>query len=483
MAALLICAVAIATRYSFYGNPVRGMDDQFYWLVGRDWWDGQWPILDIWDRKPIGLFLIYGAIAGIDRSFLAVQLVATGFAAATAWTIRATANLYTGAQGATLAGIAYLLAIVTIGGQSGQSPVFYNLFMALGGYWLLRTAPSTDVAQIRRAALGSMLASGLAMVIKQVSLAEGIFFGMAYLFLLRRAGQSWPQLLVFGGLMATTSLLPTLAGLALFAMQGRDALDAYIYAAYTSIFAKRVTGGNSQAESLLHLGFNLLPLIVLAALGIARRRREALTPLHRHLLLGWLMAAVIGFAMIPNFFLHYALPLAVPLALSAASVLDGLLGWLGLAAIVASLVPQQLNARRAAPHARQIFEQVLAGVEAARHGGCLYVANGPSALYALSPACRETKYLFPYHLGLANEGGAIGIDQTVEIRRILAQRPAVIVSQSNRMSQMEPSAGIALEQTLADRYRLVLALPDTGGEVLRTLQLWQRKDLPPPPRS
>lgn len=206
-------------------------------------------------------------------------------------------------------------------------------------------------------------------------------------------------------------------------------------------------------------------------------------PLYRGLLLGWLLAAVVGFAMIPNFFLHYALPLAVPLALSAASVLDGLIGWLGLAAIIASIVPQQMKAGRAAPHAQQMFEQALAGVEAARHGGCLYVANGPSALYALSPACRVTKYLFPYHLGLANEGGAIGTDQTAEVRRILAQRPAVIVSQSNRMSQMRRSARIVLEQALADRYRLVLALPDSGGEALQTVQLWQRKDLPPPPRS
>ncbi|HEU0310062.1 MAG TPA: hypothetical protein VFR36_02415, partial [Sphingomicrobium sp.] len=229
-AALLIVAVAVATRFVSYGNPVSEMDDQFYWLVGRDWWTGQWPIVDIWDRKPFGLFLIYGAIAGIDRSILAVQLAATAFAVATAWTIRATARLYAEAQGATLAGVAYLLTIATIGGQSGQSPVFYNLFMALGGYWLLRVAGSTDPAQIRRAALGTMLASGAAMAVKQVSMAEGIFFGVAYLFLLRRTGDGWPRIIAFGGLMVALALLPSLAGLALYAAKGPEALDAYVYA-------------------------------------------------------------------------------------------------------------------------------------------------------------------------------------------------------------------------------------------------------------
>jgi hypothetical protein len=483
LAALLIIAVALATRCLSFGNPVIEMDDQFYWLVGREWWQGQWPILDVWDRKPVGLFVIYGAIAGIDRSFLAVQLVATAFAAATAWTIRAAAKLFAGAQGATLAGIAYLLAIAAIGGQSGQSPVFYNLFTALGGYWLLRTAGSSDVARARRAALGTMLAIGAAMVVKQVSMAEGIFFGLAYLSLLRRSGQDWPKIVAFAVLMAAVALLPSVAGLVLYAAHGREAFDAYVYAAYASIFSKRLTAPGAQGDGLKVIAFYLLPLIVLAVMGIARRQREAVMPLRRYLLIGWLLAAVAGFAMIPNFFPHYALPLAVPLALCAASVLDGLIGWLALTAIVAMLVPQQELGRRHGQESRRMFEQVLAGVEASRHSGCLYVANGPTALYAMSSACRVTKYLFPYHLSLANEGTAIGTDQSAEIARILSHRPAVVVSQSNRMSQFRKDARQLLEHTLADQYRLVLTLPETGGEALQTIQVWQRNDLPPPAKD
>ena len=61
-AVFVILLVAVATRSATFGNPLVDMDDQFYWLVGRSWWDGHWPIVDIWDRKPVGLFLIYGAI-------------------------------------------------------------------------------------------------------------------------------------------------------------------------------------------------------------------------------------------------------------------------------------------------------------------------------------------------------------------------------------------------------------------------------------
>ena len=72
-------------------NPLVDMDDQFYWLVGRSWWAGAWPIVDIWDRKPVGLFLLYTAIAGIDRSILAVQIASLLFAAGTAILIRTAA--------------------------------------------------------------------------------------------------------------------------------------------------------------------------------------------------------------------------------------------------------------------------------------------------------------------------------------------------------------------------------------------------------
>ncbi|HEU0309991.1 MAG TPA: hypothetical protein VFR36_02050, partial [Sphingomicrobium sp.] len=214
-------------------------------------------------------------------------------------------------------------------------------------------------------------------------------------------------------------------------------------------------------------------------LGIARRKRESIMTVRRNMLVGWLLAAIAGFIMIPNFFPHYALPLVVPLALSAASVLDGLVGWLALVAILFNLVPQQRAAWAKGQISRQMFDRTLASVEAARRGGCIYVVNGPSALYALSPACRPTKYLFPYHLGLANEGSAIGTDQETEIARILASRPAVIVSQSIRLSEMQRPARQLLVRTLADHYLLVLALPDRGGEALQTIQVWQRRDLAP----
>ena len=54
--------MVIAARAQTFGNPVIGFDEQFYLLVGDRMIHGAIPFVDIFDRKPIGLFLIYGAI-------------------------------------------------------------------------------------------------------------------------------------------------------------------------------------------------------------------------------------------------------------------------------------------------------------------------------------------------------------------------------------------------------------------------------------
>ena len=57
-----LLAFAFLVRAQTFGNPVLGFDEQFYLLVGDRMLHGAIPYVDIFDRKPIGLFLIYDAI-------------------------------------------------------------------------------------------------------------------------------------------------------------------------------------------------------------------------------------------------------------------------------------------------------------------------------------------------------------------------------------------------------------------------------------
>ncbi|MBA3667642.1 MAG: hypothetical protein H0W65_07965 [Sphingomonas sp.] len=480
-AALLILAVAIATRVVTYGNPLTDMDDQFYWLVGRSMWNGDWPVLDIWDRKPVGLFLIFGAITGISNSIVAMQLAATVFAAATAWTVRWAALTFARPAGATMAGLAYLLVLPSFGGQSGQSPIFYNLFIAGAGALLLSVSGSSDRNRIRHCAFWAIALSGLALVVKQVSVAEGTFFGLAFLRLLHREGESWRRLASGAATMIGLALLPTLAAFALFATRGGDAVAAYGYAAYISNFAKTKLIFESRLAGVEYLLLFMLALIVFAGLGAITRRRGGTDPVRQRLIPGWIIASLAGYLLVPNFFPHYALPLIVPLAISAASAFDRPAGRLLFAALAAfALIQGDMTNLARNRSARLDFDAAADRVETARQGGCIYLVNGPAALYAVSPACRTTRYLFPYHLTLASEAGAIGIDQRGEVRRIFDSRPAVVVTQDSQRPNHSRDVEALVAERLARDYRIVASVSPNADPDIATLRIWQRSDLPPP---
>lgn len=478
IASLLILSLAVATRGVTYGNPLVDMDDQFYWMVGRSMWNGDWPILGIWDRKPVGLFLIFGAIAGVSSSILAMQLVATLFAAATACIVRTAALTFTGAKGATFAALAYLLALPAFGGQSGQSPVFYNLFMAGAGALLLRAATHESADAIRRDARWAILLCGVALIVKQVSIIEGTYFGLAFLWLLHRRREPVQRIVTAGAVMIGIALLPTVVTFLAYALAGPDAVAAYAYAVYGSIFAKSALVDGTRLAGLVYFLLMMLPLLVLAALGAAIRSRDGVLPARQLLIVGWIIAAFGGYLLIPNFFPHYALPIAVPLAISAASAFDRPSGLLLLAATAAFAPLGKITDLEGNGKARRDFSALARQVDVARHNGCLYIVNGPVALYAKVPACRLTPYLFPYHLTLTSERGAIGVNQRNEVSRILDLRPAVIVTQDSERPSHAPTLDTIIDARLATEYRQLSKVGKDAHPAISTVRIWQRKDLP-----
>jgi len=126
----LLLLFALVLRADTFGDPGLHGDEAFYWTVGVAMHDGAIPYIDVWDRKPFGLFALYYLIAGISAAPAAYQIAATLAAAGTAWAICAMTLRRTGPQGGLLAGAAYLLWLPVLQGFGGQSPVFYNLFIA-----------------------------------------------------------------------------------------------------------------------------------------------------------------------------------------------------------------------------------------------------------------------------------------------------------------------------------------------------------------
>ncbi|MFL6766482.1 MAG: hypothetical protein ACJ8EX_01020 [Sphingomicrobium sp.] len=481
-AAVILLLVALATRLVALDNPVANPDDQFYLMVGDAMRDGSWPYVDIWDRKPFGLFALFAIIAVIgNASIPAMNLIALMFAWATALVVRRIGLILTGNQGATLAGAAYLLMLPLFSGQTAQAPIFFNLPIALAALALFKAVDAEGPA-ITRLAMLAMLGCGLATSLKPVAVVEGGYFGLAFLWLMHRRARPTVTIARNAAVMVLIALTPTLIPMLAYAAAGPEAFHAFFHANFVSIFQKSSLGMGAQQAGLLYFLLFMGPLMAFAALGLGERLRGK-GDVRQWLLLGWLIAALGGYLVVPQFYDQYALPLIAPLSICSAILFDRhRIGLVMFAALVAfGLMAGQISAWQKNRADIQTYHRLSQAVDEARHGGCILVNEGPTWLYRSTGACRLTPYLFPGHLNLITEVNSVGVDTVAETRRVLAQRPAVITFQPSTAARHNPATERLLHDALRDEYQLVAMIGPDASPSLATLQVWQRRDLGAPP--
>ena len=167
-----LLAFALVSRITVFGDTNYFNDEYFYFQGGLRLWVGDLPYVDVWDRKGPGLFLTYALAGAVSSSVIAYQTLALLFAAATALCVSAIARRFTTPAGAALGGTLYLVLLVFFGGGGGQSPVFYNLWMALAALGVLRALSALDRGEASPALYVAMAAAGFALTFKQTAIAE-----------------------------------------------------------------------------------------------------------------------------------------------------------------------------------------------------------------------------------------------------------------------------------------------------------------------
>ncbi|MDB5678959.1 hypothetical protein [Sphingomonas bacterium] len=461
----LLLGFAVALRARDFGNPIIHVDEQYYLLVGDHMLHGALPYIDIWDRKPVGLFLIFAAIRLLPGDgILAYQLTATLFAAATAWLV-ASGGRRLGATpfGALMAGLAYILWLSFLSGRGGQSPVFYNLFIAGAGALTLRL-PALAKAGRRRAIVTNgavaCLLAGLAIQTKYTPAVEGAFFGLAHLWYLRRTGETWVATAGAALIWAALGIAPTALVAAYYRSLGPAAFQSFWFANFASVSLRQGYPAAKIAARLAGTTTQLSPFIVCMIVAWRTRPRSA----EAALTFGWLAAALVAFAMIGAFFDHYALPLMVPLTMIAATVLGRSCVVLictvaaGAALLVFHLATERDDRASAFAVARAM---------AANDGSqCPYVFAGDAILYHLAHSCLPTAYAFPSTLAYEPERGATGIDEAAEVRRILAGHPPVVVTLDHPLAPWNQDSEEPVSRALSRDYRLILSAPQEGGHLL-----------------
>uniref|UniRef100_UPI0035CB73ED ArnT family glycosyltransferase n=1 Tax=uncultured Sphingomonas sp. TaxID=158754 RepID=UPI0035CB73ED len=457
---LVLLLLALALRAPDFGNPVIHTDEQYYLLVGSRMWHGALPYINLWDRKPIGLFLLYAATRLLPGDgIVAYQIVALVFAVLTAWAIgRAARQAGANPAGALIAGAAYLEWLPLLSGRAGQAPVFFNLFIALGAVLTLRLpglARRGDLRAIVWGGAGACLLAGLAIQTKYTPAVEGALFGLAHLFYLRRAGGTPRVLGAAAVLWLLLGLAPTLAALAFYWQLGRPAFEAFWYDNFASIFARGAYSYPLELtlRRLAGIGAQLLLLAICA--GVAVRRDWAREEVR--MAAAWMGAALVPFILLGVYFDHYALPLLPPL-LTLAAPTFARHRRIALGIVAAGLTVFTIEAAIRPDDAPGV--RALAAVVKVNSGGeCPYVFIGDAIVYHLADACIPTAYVFPSTLAYAPEQGATGIDEAAEVRRILAHRPPVIVSASRPLAEWNRQSLAMVSAALARNYRPVFSTP------------------------
>ena len=418
--ALLLLA-ALIWRCDTFGDPSLHDDEVFYHAVGVAMHQGALPYVDVWDRKPFGLFALYWLIAGISAAPIAYQLAATLAAATAGWAIARLAQQWSTAQAGLLAGLAYILWLGPLQGYGGQSPVFYNPFIALAALLVVRALPGLRDGKAPSGAAWAMLLAGLGVTIKTTALFEAAFLGLFAAVILARSPRGLAGSLRPIALWIALGAAPSLAIAA--AYWGMGHWHEYWHAMVTSNLAKPADLLTGWIR--LRLMFvALAPLLVLAAFGLLDLASDA-----RRFILLWLGAALLSLFVVANFYIHYAMPIAVPLCVVAAGFLKrtfaGPAALLALAALSFWLEPPfRFEHTR---QSRAAMAELVRTVKAHDAGRDLLTFEGPSQLYQLAAKPFITPLVFPTHLSALIEKDVSHLSTLGEMRKALAHRPGVVV--------------------------------------------------------
>lgn len=431
-AAAFLLLILLATRAIWWGDPVADHDEQLYAFIGWRMTFGELPYIDWWDRKPFGLFALYGLAHALPLPQpLGYQLLAACFAMAGGWLTYILARDMLDRFGAAIAGALYLALMAAYASYSGQSEVLFGP-LTLGMAWLLRDPHHPHFA---RRMLWAMLLGGLALQLKYTVLPQCLFFGMWALWHRWRAGARPARLARETLACALLGVLPTMLVALFYALNG--AFDAFAFANFLSFFAREAAPQGRWTDS--HV-IGVLPLVILIGGGLlASRRRSPFWLL-------WAAATLAGVLLPGTVYLYYYAAMAAPAVMVAVPLLDRTGPAKSLPAMVlllASLwilaLPQRYQESLAE---REATARLAAAI--APHvngtGTCLLVFDGPTALYRLSGGCAPSRLVYPDHLNNALESGALRMVQEGEVARILASHPGAIVTADRALTVQNAAA-------------------------------------------
>ena len=466
-----LALLIVVVRGSSFGNPVADFDDQLYSFIGERMLHGELPFVDWFDRKPFGLFAIFAFAHAIGGpSEVAYQALAMLFTLGGALLTYHLARSLADRVGAFTAAAFYVVLMSTYSGNSGQSEAFFVPLM-MAAMALVRDPTRVDAG---KRALWAMTLCGAVLQIKYTVLPQCAFLGSWSLWGQFRRGVGPANLAKSASLYAALGVAPTvLVGLFYLAVGG---WDEFWFANFVSFFER-----NASMESRFHISqltwIVPLALPLLSAVYCALRVEAPRDPPRYFYYVLWSCSVVATVLLPKTIYLFYLASLAPCVALLATPFYSrGTLLRAGPAVILLAFTIHILDLpERYTREAAERRDFALLAAKIAQHvdgqSRCLYVYDGPTALYRASGGCTMTRLIYPDHINNALETGAVGVDQATELTRILANKPAVIVTASRAVTPQNPQTTQLIEQATKRDYQ-----PIARARVdIRIITAWARR--------
>ncbi|MEL6655130.1 MAG: glycosyltransferase family 39 protein [Bacteroidota bacterium] len=425
--------LAIIIRWGTFYPSVINHDESTYFLIGKGLLEGQTYLVDCFDTKPIGIFLIYAAMSWLSGgSIFLLRLLTTVVVGFTAFLVfrlgrKATNDERVGWA----AGLGYLLlcSIFKYYGLSPNTELFFVPF-ALGAV-LLTWGPDRRVYHF--AAAGLLL--GLGFMVKYVIAADAFAIGV---YLLWRGWQD-KQLgkAIFQQCLPMTLIFfaPVLLTYAYYSSMGQ--LDAFLFYTFdvTSRYPVEASWGSRAVFTLAFFG-RFFPFTLLAI--FAFRAPLQLDRQWQQFLLLWLVCVVVITILPGKTFGHYQIQLMPALALLAATwfvqertsqpwlrKLSGSWAWgilalaiIGLSVGLISYYTKKVDDPRVV--AAELQERL-------EPGDLVYTGNYHHITYHLLGQQSLTPYVHSSLLFYEHHVNALEIDLEQEAQNILRQDPRFVL--------------------------------------------------------
>ena len=329
LAALALFGWRGLLRLPTFLRAVIDWDESVYLVIADRWMRGGLPYVAAWERKPIGIFLLFRlALTLFGRSVTSIRLLAViaVWVAALALFLIAQ-RLFQSRRAGLIAAIAYPAFSLTLGGTAANTEIFFVTAMLLGVGCLLRGADGPE--RVTWAAVcGAGLLLGAAIQIKYVVLPEVLFFSAIMLVNERRAIPRVPgsRQAARLALFCVALALPTLLAAAYFVSLGHatEFVDANLLANLRDQPALRNLA-QPLLESMLRWLFATAPVwAALGSLWLLSGRMPGMggTPaaLAERVLLAWVAVAIVESWLTRRFSMHCYLVTLPPICLLLASI-------------------------------------------------------------------------------------------------------------------------------------------------------------------